>query len=81
MKGMLAGALSPVEATPDRLETYKRQFIDEVEHLCGGEEVVAAAMFRQGGATRHQAARSSRSKALPQPWSAARAPTTPDRVR
>lgn len=56
MKGMLAGALSPVEATPDQFETYKRQFIDEVGHLCGGEEVVAAAMFRQGGAAGHQAA-------------------------
>lgn len=56
MKGMLAGALSPVETTPDQFETYKRQFIAEVEHLCGGEEVIAAAMFRQGGATGHQAA-------------------------
>jgi len=55
MKGMLAGALSPVEATPDQFETYKRQFVEEVEHLCGGEEVIAA-MFRQGGATGHQAA-------------------------
>jgi hypothetical protein len=56
MKGMLARALSPMETTPDQFETYKRQFIDEVEHLCGGEEVIAAAMFRQGGATGHQAA-------------------------
>jgi len=56
MKGMLAGALSPVETTPDQFDTYKRQFVEEVEHLCGGEEVIAAAMFRQGGATGHQAA-------------------------
>jgi hypothetical protein len=50
MKGLKLSALKSYEATPEEFETYKRRSIDEVAHLCGGEEVLSAAQFRQGGA-------------------------------
>jgi hypothetical protein len=50
MKGLKSSALKSYEATPEEFETYRRRSIDEGAHLCGGEEVLSAAQFRQGGA-------------------------------
>jgi hypothetical protein len=56
MKGLKLSALKSYEASPEEFDTYKRQFIDEVAHLCGGEAVLSAASFRQGGAAGEQIA-------------------------
>lgn len=56
MKGLKVSALKSYEASPEEFDTYRRRFIDEVAHLCGGEEVLSAATFRQGGAAGEQIA-------------------------
>jgi hypothetical protein len=46
-------ALMPLElyeATPEEFEKYRLQALAEVAGLCGGEEAIAAANFRQVGA-------------------------------
>jgi|GEM_PF-844297 len=50
MKGLKLSALKSYEATPEEFERYKTASIAEVAHLCGGEAVINAAGFRQGGA-------------------------------
>jgi hypothetical protein len=50
MKGLKLGALKSYEPTPAEFEELKRSSIEEVAHLCGGEQVISAAGFRQGGA-------------------------------
>ena len=44
-----ANAPQPYEASKDEFDGYKQQFIDQVAPMCDGEEVLAAATFRQGG--------------------------------
>jgi hypothetical protein len=51
----LMGA-EPGEVTADEFAELKGQWIAEVACLCGGEEVLAAAAFRQGGAAAGQVA-------------------------
>ncbi len=50
MRGLNFDAMKPYEPTPEEFEQNKRRTIDSVAHLCGGEEVLSAASFRQGGA-------------------------------
>jgi len=50
MKGLGFNLIFPYEATPEVFEEQKRLRIEEVAGLCGGEEVITAAYFRQGGA-------------------------------
>jgi hypothetical protein len=51
MRGLNFDAmLSPYVPKPGEFEEHRRRSIEEVAHLCGGEEVLGAASFRQGGA-------------------------------
>jgi hypothetical protein len=54
MKGLQLSAFAPHQASPEEFEDVKRATIAEVATLCGSEEVIAAAYFRQGGAGAQQ---------------------------
>src|SRR5438105_1158074 len=51
MRGLRLDLLKQQEVSASDYETVKQRWTSQVEGLCGGEQVEAVGMFRQGGAT------------------------------